>query len=178
MWKIMEIDKYGIKLVAVELSDAQFIIEARTDPKKSRFISATDTDLDSQINWINEYKKRESKGEEFYFIGIDESGERFGTYRIYNIKSGVPVIGSWVTKPAYNKALNSIKMDIIIKEFVFEELKFSVLNFDVRTNNKSVLKYHKMFAPTVVHETELDIFFLLKKEDFYVNRDKFFKNIK
>ncbi|MGE8377012.1 MAG: GNAT family N-acetyltransferase [Sphingobacterium sp.] len=174
----MEIDKYGIKLVSVEAFDAEFIIEARTDPKRSRFISATDTDIDNQIKWINEYKKRESRGEEYYFIGIDESGERFGTYRIYNIKSGVPVIGSWVTKPGYNKALNSIKMDIIMKEFVFEVLNFSALNFDVRINNKSVLRYHRMFAPTVVHETELDIFFLLEKEDFYINRDKFFRKIK
>lgn len=174
----MEIDKYGIKLVAVEAEDAAFIIEARTDPKKSRFISETDTDLDSQINWINEYKKRESIGEEYYFIGIDESGERFGTYRIYNIKNGIPVIGSWVTKPGYNKAQNSIKMDIIMKEFVFEVLKFSVLNFDVRKNNKSVLRYHKMFDPTIVQETEIDVFFLLQKEDFYMNRNKFFKNIK
>lgn len=174
----MEIDKYGIKLVTVTPADAAFIIEARTDPKKSRFISSTNINLESQINWINEYKKRESRGEEYYFIGIDESGERFGTYRIYNIMNGVPVIGSWVTKPGYSKAQNSIKMDIIMKEFVFEVLKFSALNFDVRINNKSVVRYHKMFGPTIVQETEIDIFFLLQKEDFYMNRNKFFKNIK
>jgi hypothetical protein len=174
----MEMKKYGITLVAVDPVDASFIIGLRTDAKKSRFISSTDTDLQNQINWINEYKKRENKGEEYYFIGIDEFGEKFATYRIYNIKNNTAEIGSWVTKPGYNKAQNSIKIDIIMKEFVFEALKFSTLNFEVRLKNTSVLRYHKMFGPIILKETENDIFFLLHREDFYKNRNKIFKNIK
>lgn len=172
----MEIEKYGIKLVPVVPSDASFIIDLRTDIKKSRFISSTDADLQQQIDWINGYKERESKGEEYYFIGIDENSERFATYRIYNIKHGQAEIGSWVTKPGYSKAQNSIKMDIIMKEFVFEVLGFSKLNFEVRRENTSVVRYHKMFAPTILKETDNDIFFLLSKENFYSNRNKFLRN--
>lgn len=174
----MEIEKYGIKLVPVEPSDASFIIDLRTDTKKSRFISSTNTDLQQQINWINDYKERESKGDEYYFIGIDENLEKFATYRIYNIKSDQAEIGSWVTKPGYSKAQNSIKMDIIVKEFVFEVLGFSKLNFQVRRENGSVVRYHNMFDPTILKETDKDFFFMLSKENFYKNRNKFLKNYK
>lgn len=172
------IEKYGLKLIPVDSTDASFIISVRTDERKSRFISPTDTDIQNQIAWIDQYKVREKEGKEYYFIGIDEAGERFATYRVYNIKSDSAEIGSWVTKPGYNKAQNSVKLDILMKEFVYEVLGFSKLTFEVRKNNKSVLKYHKMFGPMIVQETENDIFFLLNKEDFYFNRNKFFKNIK
>lgn len=172
----MEIEKYGIKLVPVELSDASFVIDLRTDIKKSRFISSTDADLQQQIDWIKGYKARESRGEEYYFIGIDENSERFATYRIYNIEPDQAEIGSWITKPGYSKAQNSIKMDIIMKEFVFEVLGFSKLKFEVRRENTSVVRYHKMFGPTIIKETDQDIFFLLSKENFYANRNKFLKS--
>jgi RimJ/RimL family protein N-acetyltransferase len=170
--------KYGVKMRFVEPTDALFIIDIRTDEKKKKYISATDISVEKQIQWINGYKLREQDRKEYYFIAVDEEGENFATYRVYNIENNTAEIGSWVTKPGYKKTENSIKVDIIMKEFVFEELGFDILNFEVRKENKSVLRYHKMFGPEVVKETEQDIFFVLNREEFFKNRNRLFKNIK
>lgn len=173
-----EFTKYGVNMRLVEPKDASFIIDIRTDEKRRKYISATDENIGKQIQWINNYKLREQKGKEYYFIAVDEDGESFATYRVYNIENNTAEIGSWVTKPGYNKTENSIKVDIIMKEFVFQQLGFDTLNFEVRKENKSVVRYHKMFAPQVIRETDQDIFFILNREDFFSNRNKLFKNIK
>ncbi|MDR2229241.1 GNAT family N-acetyltransferase [Elizabethkingia ursingii] len=172
------IEKYGIKLMPVEIEDARLIIDMRTDDRKSRYISHTNSDIEEQIKWINSYKKRELERKEYYFIAVDDQDNKFSTYRIYNIEEDTAEIGSWVTKPGYKYPQNSIKVDLIMKEFVFEVLGFNQLKFEVRRKNTSVLKYHKIFNPLVVRETEEDVFFSLEKENYYKIRNSLFKNIK
>lgn len=162
----MKINKYNISLRLVEEQDADFIILVRNDDKKSRFISSTNPDVEMQKNWIREYKKRESDGKEYYFIASDANNEDFATYRIYKIKSGLPEIGSWVSKPNYSNPLNSLKLDVIIKNFVFDELGFDKLQFEVRKLNHSVVKYHQMFSPMKVSEDEQNNYYTLEKEIF------------
>lgn len=172
------IEKYGIVLRPVEVEDAQFIIDIRNDLSKSRFISATSADLEKQENWIRNYKKREVNNEEYYFIAIDSEGIAFSTYRVYDIDADTLEIGSWVSKPDYNKGMNSIKVDLIMKEFVFEELGYDLLKFTVSKGNASVLKYHNIFNPVCISEDSENYYFELNKDTYYLNRNKFFKNIK
>lgn len=172
------IEKYGIKLVPVEIEDAALIIEMRTDEKKSRYISHTNFDVEEQVKWIRSYKERELEGKEYYFIAIDDHNNKFSTYRIYNIEEDIVEIGSWVTKPGYQYPQNSIKVDLIMKEFVFEALGFNQLKFEVHKKNTSVLKYHKIFNPMMIKETEEEVGFSLEKENYYKIRNTLFKNIK
>ena len=174
----MKIEKYGIKLQSVDVDDAEFIILIRTDTRKSRYISSTGADIDLQIQWIKDYKEREAQNKEYYFIAIDENDEKFATYRVYNIEDDICEIGSWVSKPGYENANNSIKVDLIMKEFVFETLKYSKLRFEVNKANKSVVKYHKLFNPTLISESENNNYFILEKENFEIRRNKIFSNIK
>ncbi|MDY0933038.1 GNAT family N-acetyltransferase [Chryseobacterium sp. CFBP8996] len=174
----MIIEKYSIKLHTVEEEDALFIINLRTDLKRSRFISSTNSDVELQKEWIRNYKIREGKNIEFYFIATDENGEKFATYRVYNFEDDICEIGSWISKPKYNNAVNSIKVDIIMKEFVFETLQFPQLRFEVNKKNTSVIKYHKLFAPDIVNETQQNFYFVLQKENFENKRKQIFRNIK
>lgn len=174
----MIFEKYNIKLSTVKEEDALFIIALRTDLMRSRFIYSTNSDVELQKEWIRSYKKREAVKEEFYFIATDENGERFATYRVYNFEDDICEIGSWVSKPNYNNAVNSIKVDIIMKEFVFETLQFEQLKFEVNKKNTSVIKYHKLFAPDIVNETTENYFFVLHKENFEKKRKQIFRNIK
>lgn len=167
--------KYGIQLKPVEESDAEFIIELRTNDQKSRFISATNPDVIQQKGWIKNYKTREKKGEEFYFIALDENNEKFATYRIYNFQKNSVEIGSFVSKPNYDKSINIVKLDILIKEYVFEKLKFEILNFEVRKLNLSVVRYHKKFHPTIIKEDDLNYYFSLNKEEFERGKQDFIK---
>jgi len=171
----MIIEKYNIILKTVEEEDAELIIAFRTDRKKSRFISSTNNDIELQKEWIRNYKKKEKENKEFYFIAIDESGEKYATYRVYNIEQDICEIGSWVSKPGYANANNSIKVDIIMKEFVFEFLGYEKLKFEVNKNNRSVLRYHKLFAPDIIGEVDESIKFVLTKQNFYKNRNRFLK---
>lgn len=162
----MKINKYNISLRLVEEQDANFIISIRNDDKKARFISRTYPHVELQKKWIKEYKKREKNGEEFYFIATDGNNEDFATYRIYKIESGLPEIGSWVSKPNYSNPLNSLKVDVIIKNYVFDELGFDKLQFEVRKLNHSVVKYHQMFSPVKVSEDKKNNYYTLEKEIF------------
>lgn len=174
----MNIDKYGISLQTVEEEDAEIIINFRTDEGKSRFISATNDDIELQKDWIRNYKRREKNREEFYFIAIDENGEKFATYRVYNIEDDICEIGSWVSKPKYKNAVNSIKVDIIMKEFVFLTLGYKQLRFEVNKGNHSVVRYHKLFEPVIVKETKQNFYFVLEKTNFEEKRKRIFNNIK
>lgn len=169
------LSNYNIKLRLVEETDSSFIIALRTDSLKSRFISPTDLDIEKQKAWIREYKEREKKGNEFYFVAVDQDNIEFATYRIYNKSENSIEIGSFVSKPLYNKPINVIKVDIILKEFVFSSLGYNQLNFEVRKENKSVINYHKKFNPDLIDEDELNYYFTLSKDSFLSTKSKFEK---
>lgn len=159
----------------VKESDADFIIKIRTDDLKSRFISTTSADVEKQKTWIREYKKREKSGEELYLIAEDENGVDFATYRLYNKIENSIEIGSFVSKPKYDNALNVIKVDVILKSFVFNDLGLEKIRFEVRKENKSVINYHKKFNPILLHEDKLNYYFVLEKDAFLAASSKFEK---
>ncbi|MBL1222010.1 GNAT family N-acetyltransferase [Chryseobacterium sp. L7] len=161
----MLIDYKGIKLRFVETDDAEFIVSIRNNEKKSRFISKTSPDVEAQKQWITNYKEREQQQKEYYFIASDDN-EDFATYRVYKIDSGLPEIGSWVSKPEYSNVKNSIKVDVAVKDFVLNELNFDTIQFEVRKQNTSVNSYHKLFQPELIRTDEENNFYLLKKETF------------
>lgn len=161
----MLIDYKGIKLRFVETDDAEFIVSIRNNEKKSRFISKTSPDVEAQKQWITNYKDREQQQKEYYFIASDDN-EDFATYRVYKIDSGLPEIGSWVSKPEYSNVKNSIKVDVAVKDFVLNELNFDTIQFEVRKQNTSVNSYHKLFQPELIRTDEENNFYLLKKETF------------
>ena len=168
-------NNYNIKFRLVEESDAEFIINLRTDDTKARYISATDTDIQKQKEWIREYKKREVNKEEFYFIAIDENNTEFATYRLYNRSESSIEIGSFISIPLYGNALNVIKVDVIMKTYVFEKLCYEYLNFEVRKKNTSVVNYHKKFQPRLTKTDNLNYYFSLEKKYFVSNKYKFEK---
>ena len=174
----MIIEKYNIKLKTVEYEDAELIVDLRTDVNKSKFLSSTANDLELQKEWIRTYKEKEKNGNEYYFVAIDERNEKFATYRIYNLEDDICEIGSWVSKPGYSNGKNSIKVDIIVKEFVFGFLNYHKLKFVVHKENFSVVRYHKLFGPEIIEETQENLYFVLSKKNFIENRDRIFKNIK
>lgn len=154
-----------------KIDDAEFIISLRTDSILKRHISHTDNDLNKQKKWIKLYKKREKHNQEFYFIIEDENEKRWGTYRIYDLTQNHFTIGSWLCKRNAPKNI-AIKADIFMKDFGYEHLKYNLCRFEVRKNNRKVLKYHKLFEPKLINEDELNYYFEIDTEKYYKNRDK------
>ena len=77
----------NINLRLVEVSDAKFIYDMRQD-SKSKYLSVVNSGVESQIEWIKEYKKREFKGSEYYFVIESKNNESLGLVRLYDFRGG------------------------------------------------------------------------------------------
>jgi len=142
----LKIEKYGLIARFVREGDAEFIIKLRTDPLLSRFIHATDSDVEKQKEWIRGYKERERRGEDYYFIFFKDN-EPVGLNRIYSIHGTTFTTGSWLFDP--NSPFEcSIAASIMIRELAFEEMGLELEDgYDgVHVDNKQVYKFNKMIG--------------------------------
>src|SRR5690606_32260803 len=83
----------------VQPSDAEFIYGLRVDSKYNQYLSQVVGNAESQRQWIEEYKKREAAGLEYYFIiERKDSGKPIGTVRLYDFRGGKQSFcwGSWI----------------------------------------------------------------------------------
>lgn len=149
--------KYSIRLI--EEVDADFIVSLRNNPKLNRYLNTTSSNIEEQIKWIKNYKIKEKKQEELYFI-IFENGIKKGLYRLYKINNVSFTIGSWLFETCDNSIL-PIMVDLLISDFGFYYLKKNVLLFDVRKDNKKVIRYHSLKTPLQYYEDELDNYYLI-----------------
>ena len=160
------IEKYGIKLRTVEIEDADFILNLRTDPILSQFISFTEPDIDAQIKWIKDYKIREKEGLEYYYIALDQNGEKHGTIRIYNFDEKSFEIGSWLFRREAPLGM-AVKAQFIGFETGFNLLNSEYCRLEIRKRNTQVVRHMKGFDAPVVKEDELNYYYELTKENFY-----------
>lgn len=158
--------QYGLKFRFVEETDAEFILSLRTDPKLSRYLSNTDSDINKQKNWIRAYKSKEAAGTEYYFLYADESEQPLGLCRLYNVDTTAKsyTSGSWLAKSGID-VLISIKADLVLMQMAFETLGLKTCNIDVRKDNKKMLRYHKQFFK-ITHEDEENVYLTMGYNDF------------
>lgn len=153
----------------VEISDAEFILSLRCDEKKSRFLHKTEYNIEAQQNYI---KSKKGLSNEWYFIIEDKNNIPIGTYRIYDLKEDSFCIGSWLMVDGATPE-QALEGEYLVKMFAFEQTGFQKFHFDVRKDNKKVLRFHKMFGAKQTGETELDFLFECTKEDYLTNVKKF-----
>lgn len=170
-----ELDRYGLHVRLVREEDAEFIVRLRTNEKLSRFIHATDADVESQIKWIKLYKDREQIGSEYYLLFKNNIGVSQGVYRIYNRHNDWCVTGSWIFKLDAEKTA-ALKAMIITHEIVFDVLGHGYVHDvdGIHENNNGVLNAIKLVGGRFWgerYETKGKYMqFDLLKEDFYLNR--------
>jgi len=163
--------KYGVILRLVEIEDAEFILNLRTDPKLNKYISPTSPVLEEQTRWLHKYKMREKEGLEYYFVVLDLEGKRYGTIRLYNRGNNCYEIGSWLF--AHNSPLGmAVKAHIIGYELGFELFNADYCKFEIRKENTAVLRYIEFYKPQIIDTDELNYYFHLTKENFYLNKNK------
>lgn len=164
----------NINLRIAEEFDAEFILQLRLDEKKSRFISSVDNDLEKQISWLKEYKKRENAKNEYYFIIENKAGEKSGVLRLYDFIGDSFCWGSWIIKddsPSYM----AIESALMVYEFAFYTLGFHNTHFDVRKKNEKVVSFHKRLGAQVVGEDDLNYYFIYPKTAYEEIRGKYKK---
>lgn len=166
------ISKYGIFLHLVEESDAEFILDLRTNPKLNTHISFTSPDISDQIKWIENYKIKEKQGLEYYYIAKDQLGNKYGTIRLYNFDEKSFELGSWVFKP--NSPLGmAVKAHLIGLETGFQVLAAEYCRLTVRKKNIAVLRYLEGFKPEITNEDDLDYYLSIPKDNFYNFKNKY-----
>lgn len=160
-----ELKKYGFLVRLVSESDAEFITSLRSNEKLNKYIHASNGIVDEQIKWIQEYKNRESRGLEYYFIFIKD-GYRYGLTRISNINSQHLTFtsGSWICEQGHPMEY-VLYTALLFNEIVYDILQLKVALYNVRKNNKYVLNYHrKILCSYQYGETDLDYLFMSTPE--------------
>lgn len=149
-----------LKLRLVETEDAQFILDLRNNDNLNKYLSRTDSNLENQKKWIENYKIREIEKKEFYFIIEDNLTNPYGTIRIYNINEEKKEFewGSWILKE--NRPRNFSYFSIIESfNFAFEQLSLEKALIEVyKENLKANYLYKKIGAELVKNDFEKNFY--------------------
>lgn len=155
--------RYGVECRLVNEGDAEFIVAVRNEGKNGDFLHKTG-DVNSQIQWIKEYKKREAEDKEYYFI-FSKEGKPYGLNRFYNIDwlhltyTG----GSWVCSNGVPYELSMLTS--IISGEISIELGLLLDIYEVMKDNLQVIKFHKKIVKAINYgETESDMLFYTTQE--------------
>lgn len=143
----------SVRMRVVEESDASFILSLRTDLSLSKYLSPVSQDINDQVNFIKQYKERELKGEELYYIISNYEDTAVGTVRIYNFKQSSFSWGSWIIAPS-QPAKYAIEVAFAVYQIGFNILGFVSCNFEVNKKNESVWRFHERFGATKIDESD------------------------
>ena len=175
------LERYGLSVRLVNPQDAEFILKLRTDPIKGRYIGKTDETITAQINWINNYKIRERKGEDYYFF-YSFQGKPAGVNRIYDIHGSTFIHGSWVFSNDIPPFF-SLAAAVIAREIAYEDLNLSLEEdtSGIHQDNSSVLEVSRILGVefTGVRKSKEGDFLTgsLTKEEFEKNKSRLLRII-
>lgn len=164
--KNFSLEKYGLKVRLVNEKDAEFIVSLRSNPDKTKYMITLDNEVESQIRWIHEYKKREKKGLDYYFIYSDNEDKQIGLNRISHIDylNRTAKTCSWITiEGLINEAF---KMSVIQSEIAFELLEIDTFRFEVHKKNNRLIRFYKLFNYNYIDKGTEYYYFLIMKSDF------------
>jgi len=152
------------------INDAAFIVELRTNEKKSAHISKISTDVKQQEAWLEKYSK---DCEQVYFIILNKERERVGAVRLYDIQGDSFCWGSWILKEGAASSY-AIESALLVYHFALS-LGFECAHFDVRKGNESVWKFHERFGAVKASETNDDYLYNISLEAIQQSLKKYSK---
>ena len=168
----MKIAGKNIQLRTAEISDAEFILQLRTQSDKTKYLSQVENDLAKQQAWLLAYKQKEQNGEEYYFVIESKAGEKLGLVRVYDLQPDSFCWGSWLIKDGAPKT-TAIESALLIYEFGFGQLGYKKAHFDVRKGNERVIAFHQRFGARIVKEDELNYYFNYTLEGYLKIKQKY-----
>ena len=165
---------YGknINMRTVTTEDAEFIYNMRQNQNKTKYLSRVTGTVESQKEWIKNYKQREEEKKEFYFVIESKDKRKLGLVRMYDFQDNSFCWGSWLIKEDAPKT-TAIESALQIYEFGFYSLGFEKSHFDVRKENDKVIAFHQRFGAKIVNEDVLDYFFNFEKSDYEITKEKY-----
>lgn len=163
---------YGKNLVFrnANKNDAGFILSLRSDPQKSRFLSAISSELADQEDWLAKYA---NLNDQAYFI-IEYEAEPIGTVRLYDSRDDSFCWGSWILTD-YRPSLAAIESALMVYAYAIDYLGFSGAHFDVRKGNERVWQFHERFGAKRIDETKFDYFYSIENSAIQMARLRYQK---
>ena len=161
------LQKYGLNVRLVNENDAGFILSLRTDPIRTKYMVTLDYNIKKQIKWMQEYKKREKMGLDYYLIYSNLEDKPIGLNRISHIdfQAKTAKTSSWIVVRGLH--YESIKMKIIQNEIGFNLLELDTLWCDVHKVNKRAIRILKLFAYKIIDMGTEYNNIAVEKEAFY-----------
>jgi RimJ/RimL family protein N-acetyltransferase len=152
-----------ITLRLADIDDAAFILSLREDPTLNQHLSPVSGGLDGQKQWLEQYKKREQAGQEYYFILINKEGTPVGTTRIYNIKGDDCEVGSSILTVDAPPS-SAIEGTLNCWDIIFSQLKLKTFHCQVTLGNKKAYRFHQHLGSTEINRDEENIYFIVTPE--------------
>jgi RimJ/RimL family protein N-acetyltransferase len=147
-----------IRLRYVEEDDAAFILKLRLDEKYNLYLSSVNPDLQSQKDWIKNYKTEEKKQKQFYFIIERLDGVPCGTVRVYDLQKDSFCWGSWILNENKTRYA-SLESAFLVYRFGFQNLGYKQSHFDVMKDNQKVISFHEKMGAQKISEDADNYYF-------------------
>jgi len=138
----------NIYLRLINLNDAKFIYNLRTNKKLSKYLNPTSLKFDDQILWMENYFKRYNKKLEYYFKFQIKKKNKFydiGVARIIKLSKNNFSFGSWIMKPGLPSWI-ALECALSIYEFSFVLKKFKKNLMWMDLKNKKVITFHQLMG--------------------------------
>lgn len=159
----MTISGRHVSLRLVELSDAAFLFALRRSPRGAHLSPVAD-DPGAQVEWIREYKCREGRGEEYYYVVHHETAGDVGALRIHDLDGSSFWWGSWIVTEDAPRA-TALESMFLVYELGFFGLDRERARFAVRRDNPS-LGFHRKVGAQVVGEDASRVLFELTRDRY------------
>lgn len=172
-----------INLVPLTEKEAAKVVELRNKDKNKYFLNQSyELTVEGQLQWIEEYKKRE---DDIYWCVYNKNDNFVGTIRIYDIAKDRKLcdLGSFMIDENYSgEAPYAIEALIMAIDIAFERLGITEIINEDRCDNKVMNSLSKKLGFSFVKEVEINgvpyNYYLLSNEAYMKKREKFYSVIK
>ena len=156
----MELIGKTVILRLVEEFDAEFILQLRNKEELKKYISDTNISIEQQKEWIKNYKIKEEKGQEFYFIVEDKDKIPCGTVRIYEVEENRCTWGSFILDSSRPDGA-SFETLLLSINFIRFNLGIENIYLDVRKENLKAIHIYEKFGFKRIDEDSLNYYYVL-----------------
>ena len=133
------------RLRPVALSDAEFIVALRTDPRRSQFIHPISSHLPDQVAWLQRYFDR--VGDYYFIIERLDDGRPAGTIGLYDVDAALKAAewGRWVAQVGSGAGVEGL---LLLYRVAFELLELEVVYARTIAANQRALSIHAGYGLT------------------------------
>lgn len=168
----MRISSKTVSIRYVEETDAEFILSLRLDDRYNQFLSKVTDDVQSQIDWIKEYKEDEKRGLQYYFIIERNDGTPCGTVRIYDLTESSFCWGSWILNEEKTRYA-ALESAFLVYQFGFDNLSYRKSHFEVMKGNEKVVSFHEKMGAVKIAEDDNNFYFNISKDVVMSTKEQF-----